>query len=96
MPKLWAETIDGSALRQAQASIDDARRGAVRDARRRNPNALDPPVKVRVEGAPRVIDGPQPTPGWYEPKPLASPPGQEAIERLVQDALPHGPGSKAK
>jgi hypothetical protein len=96
MPKLWSETIDGSSLRQAQASIDDCLRGAVRDARRRNPNALDPPVKVRVEGAPRVVDGPQPTPGWYEPRPLAVPPGQREIERLANHFQPHGPGSKAK
>jgi hypothetical protein len=33
--------------------------------------------------------------GWVEPVPLAVPPGQDAIERLANAALPHGRESRA-
>jgi hypothetical protein len=85
-----------SEQRAIQDGIDEGLRGAIADARRRNPNALDPSVKVKVMGAAPGIDGPQPIPGWYEPKPLASPPGVGIIDRLVQEMQPHGPKSKAK
>jgi hypothetical protein len=42
-----------------------------------------------------VVDGPEPVvrrSGWAEPRPLAPPPGQDAIGRLVNAALPHVPG----
>jgi hypothetical protein len=85
MPKFWSDTVSGDDLRRAQASIDDAMAGVRADARRSNPNA--------VQGV--AAAGPKGT-GWVDPRKLESPPGQDAIERLVRDALPHGPKSKAK
>jgi hypothetical protein len=80
MAKLWSDTVSGDDLRQAQASIDDAMAGARADARRSNPNAVQPVAKVGPKGT-----------GWVDPRPLALPPGQRPIERLVNAALPHGP-----
>ena len=59
-----------------------------RDARH-NPNALNPPATVKVANAPEVVTAGEGR-GWQEEKPLAAPPGQDAIERLVNAALPHG------
>jgi hypothetical protein len=86
MAKLWAETIDGSELRQAQANIDQAMAGARADARRSNPNAV----------APVASAGPKKGTGWVEQKPTAPPPGVGIIDRMVNASLPHGAGSKAK
>jgi hypothetical protein len=85
MAKLWSDTVSGDDLRQAQASIDDAMAGARADARRSNPNAVQP-----VSAA-----GPKGT-GWVEPKTREPPPGVGIIDRLVQEMQPHGPKSKAK
>jgi hypothetical protein len=79
------------------AGIDATMREVIASARH-NPNRIDAPAKVGVAGAVLVVAG---APlagrgtGWAEPRPMAGPPGQEAIERLVKAALPHGPGSKA-
>ena len=65
-----------------------------RDARH-NPNKLDAPATVKVANAPEVVTAGEPKrgSGWEEEKPLAAPPGQDAIERLVNAALPHGAAS---
>ena len=34
--------------------------------------------------------------GWVEPTSVRTPPGQDAIERLANAALPHGRESKAR
>jgi hypothetical protein len=82
---------------EVQAGIDATMRAIINKGARHNPNALAPPAAVRVEGAPRVVDGEtRQGRGWVDPGPLELPPGQDAIERLVNAALPHGPGSKAK
>ena len=79
-----------------QAGIDATMRDVI--ANRARPEPSSP--TVTVVGAPRVITAGEPEPpkrgtGWVEPRPLAPPPGQDAIERLVNAFLPHGPGSKA-
>jgi hypothetical protein len=76
-----------------QAGIDATMRDVI--ANRARPLPSSP--TVTVVGAPRVVtagDPPRGT-GWVDPRPLAPPPGQEAIERLVNAVLPHGPKSKA-
>jgi len=45
--------------------------------------------KVSVANAPTVVDADAPK-GWAKEVPIALPPGQDAIERLVNAALPHG------
>jgi hypothetical protein len=74
-----------------QRQIDAAMRGVIADSRY-NPNSLSSGSSVRVVGAVEATELPQPRgTGWREPAPLASPPGQDAIERLTNAALPHGP-----
>jgi hypothetical protein len=88
-------TIGPSAAERArnaeiQPGIDATMREVIRDAKY-NPNALDAPInKVVPQGAVPVH-----TPGerWVGPQPLASPPGQDIIEKMVDAALPHGPAS---
>lgn len=82
---------------EIQRGIDAAMADVIRRDARHNPNALDPPARVQVVGAPTVVDADSPRQrGWVDPKPLEPPPGQDVIERLVNAALPHGPESKAK
>jgi hypothetical protein len=76
--------------RRIQAGID----AVMRDIISHRPAALPPSPTVTVVGAPKVVTAGEER-GWAEPAPLASPPGQSAIERLVNAELPHGPKSKA-
>ena len=79
--------------RRIQAGIDATMREVIAD--RYNPNALAAPAKVTVAGAVPVVDGP-PLSGRSEPRPLAPPPGQEAIERLVNAGCPTDPSMGPK
>jgi hypothetical protein len=78
-----------------QAGIDAAMRGVI--ASPYNPNRLEQAAKVGVAGAvPAALGAPLARgTGWAEARPLALPAGQDAIERLVNAVLPHGPESKA-
>jgi hypothetical protein len=83
--------------RRIQAGIDVAMREVIASAGH-NPNRIDAPAKVGIAGAVPVAPSPPLTgrgTGWQEPGPLASPPGQDVIERLVNASLPHGAGSLA-
>jgi hypothetical protein len=78
-----------------QAGIDATMRSVIAD--RYDPTRREPSPTVGVVGAVPVAPA---SPlvrgtGWADPRPLALPPGQDAIERLVDAALPHGPESKA-
>ena len=75
---------------EIQAGILRSMREVV--ARPYNPNALLPVDNVKVANAPQVVTAGSGR-GWQEEKPLAAPPGQDAIERLVNAALPHGSAS---
>lgn len=84
---------------RAQREIDATMREVIATANY-NPTSREPMPTVKVVGAVPVKDrfAPDIVPaapvrgsGWVEPKPLAPPPGQDAIERLVNAALPHGP-----
>ena len=73
-----------------QAGIDASMRGVIAD--RYNPTVREASPKVCVVGAVPVSSG---APlvrgtGWAAERPLAMPPGQAAIERLVNAELPHG------
>jgi hypothetical protein len=79
-----------------QRGIDQAMSAVIAGARY-NPERIDPPPKVGVVGAVPLSSG-EPLvrgTGWAAERPLALPPGQDAIERLTNALLPHGPGSKA-
>ena len=80
--------------RRIQAGIDAVMRDIISDPRK-NPTAMPPSETVTVVGAPKVVTASER--GWAEQAPLALPPGQDLIERLVNAALPHGPkfGQKA-
>jgi hypothetical protein len=81
--------------RRIQAGIDDCMRSVISD-RRKDPTSLPPSPTVTVVGAVEVKEPFEPRgTGWAEPRSIESPPGQSAIERLVNAALPHGPKSKA-
>jgi hypothetical protein len=74
-----------------QAGIDATMRQSIAE-RAYNPVQREAMPKVGVMGAPLVTAG---APlvrgtGWSEPRPLALPPGQDVIERLVNAAQPHG------
>ena len=77
---------------EIQRGIDATMREVVGRDARHNPNRLNPPATVKVANAPEVVTAGEGR-GWVEPKPLAAPPGQDAIERLVNAALPHGAAS---
>jgi hypothetical protein len=87
---------EGAELAHVQRGINDTMRAIVTD--RYNPtNGLPPSPTVTVVGATEVKTAFDPGGGrgWAEPRPITSPPGQEAIERLVNAALPHGPQFKS-
>jgi hypothetical protein len=71
-----------------QAGIDAAMRGVIAD--RYDPTRREPLPTVGVAGAVPVAPA---APlvrgtGWADPRPLALPAGQDAIERLVNAVLP--------
>jgi hypothetical protein len=85
-----ADMPEGAELARIQRGID-ATMGAI-IADRYNPiNSLPPSGTVTVIGATEVKTAFDPGGGrgWVEPRPITSPPGQDAIERLVNAALPH-------
>ncbi len=75
------EAPEGEEARAIQRGIDATMRDVIRD-RGYNPHHF---------GSMADTPGPQPGSGWQDEKPLESPPGQDIIERLVNEALPHGP-----
>lgn len=66
-------------------------------ARPYNPQALDPPEKVKVAVAPTVVEAGEKAaePGWYEPKKLGegSSYTDQLVKKLTDELLPHEPGS---
>jgi hypothetical protein len=79
----YADMPEGAELARIQRGLFETMGAIVAD--RYNPiNSLPRSETVTVEGAPKVT-----TAGWVEPRPITSPPGQDAIERLVNAALPH-------
>jgi hypothetical protein len=91
-----ADMPQGEELRRIQAGINRTLSDIVAD--RYNPvHGLPPSPTVTVVGAAEVKEPFEPGAGrgWAEPRPITSPPGQEAIERLVNAALPHGPQFKS-
>jgi hypothetical protein len=92
----YADMPEGAELARIQRGISETMGKIISD--RYNPaNSLPPSPTVRVEGATEVKTAFDPGGGrgWAEPRPITSPPGQEAIERLVNAALPHGPQFKS-
>jgi hypothetical protein len=75
----------GEELARIQRGIDQTIRAVAAD--RYNPTALPRSETVTVVGAPKVAG--EPDRGWQREQPITSPPGQSAIERLVNAALPH-------
>ena len=83
-----ADTPSGDELARINKGINDTMRAIISD--RYNPtNSLPRSGAVTVVGAPKVETAGER--GWAEQRPLTSPPGQDAIERLVNAELPHGP-----
>ena len=81
--------------RRVQAGIDATIRAVAAD--RYNPVWQPASPRVTVQSGVKVDPG---LPldrgtGWREEAPLGIPPGQEAIERLVNAMLPHGRDSRA-
>jgi hypothetical protein len=80
----------GAEADRIQAGINATMADVVgRDARA---PGLPPSPTVRVAGAVQVTE-PIAGRGWANEVPFASPPGQDAIERLVNAALPPGPAA---
>jgi hypothetical protein len=91
----YADMPEGAELARIQRGINDTMRAIVTD--RYNPaNSLPPSPTVTVVGATEAKTAFEPGGGrgWAEPRPITSPPGQEAIERLVNAALPPGPAQQ--
>jgi hypothetical protein len=63
----------------------------VADSRRSSPTERRGVLPERPAAAPAPAGT-----GWREPPPLRLPPGQDLIERMVNAALPHGPGHRRK
>jgi hypothetical protein len=78
--------------RRIQAGIDAVMRDIIADPRK-DPTAMPPSERVTVVGAPQVTTAFEPEigRGWQRERPITCPPGQDAIERLVNAALPPGP-----
>jgi hypothetical protein len=72
-----------------QRSIDATMRQVIADPYK---NPTDQPAQptVVVGGAAPVKEPFENRSGWREPEPLSPPPGQDAIERLANEMLPHG------
>jgi hypothetical protein len=89
-----ADMPQGEELRRIQAGINRTFADVVAD--RYNPTAMPPSERVTVVGAPQVTTAfdPEIGRGWQRERPITSPPGQEAIERLVNAALPPGPAQQ--
>ena len=86
-----ADMPEGAELARIQRGISETMGAIIAD--RCNPTAMPPSERVTVVGAPQVATASEPEigRGWQRERPITSPPGQEAIERLVNAALPHGP-----
>ncbi len=76
----------GADLARIQRGIDATMRDVVRRDARHNPQAVGNPQRVAPAGASQVVDTPTPQgvgSGWAPFRPLESPPGQDAIERIA-------------
>jgi hypothetical protein len=69
-------------------------RDVVADSRRSAPNDRRG-VLPSTPTASQPASGPAGS-GWRDQAPLTLPPGQALIERMVNAALPHGPGHRRK
>lgn len=85
----------GEEFRRIQAGIDATMRAIIADPRK-DPTAMPPSPTVTVVGATEVKTAFDPGGGrgWQRERPITSPPGQDAIERLVNAALPPGPAQQ--
>ena len=90
LARIFSAAAQPSELDRLRA-LDMTLREMARD-RYTNPQQLQAPDNTKVANAPQVVTAGSGR-GWQEEKPLAAPPGQDAIERLVNAALPHGAGS---
>jgi hypothetical protein len=81
-----------------QLGIMQAMAGVVSKDAHHNPNAIEPVQNVRCAGSPVVVDADRvgARKGWAPERPLELPPGQDVIERLCDQLLPHGPGFRKK
>jgi hypothetical protein len=81
---------------EVQLGIMQAMAGVVSKDAKSNPQALVPPERLVVAGSPVVVDADEvgKRTGWQKERPLELPPGQDIIQRLCDQALPHGPGFK--
>jgi hypothetical protein len=94
---LGALTTRGPTPEEIQAGIDQTMREIIRKDAHHNPNALEPVQNVRVAGSPVVVDADRVgKKGWATERPLELPPGQDVIERLCDQLLPHGPAFRKK
>jgi len=89
----------GAEAARVQRNISSVMRDVLSDRLRegyRDPAHPIASPTVTVASAPRATETFAPnTSGWREPAPLAPPPGQDAIERLANEMLPHGREWKA-
>jgi hypothetical protein len=91
----YADMPEGAELARIQRGISETMGKIISD--RYNPaNSLPPSPTVTVVGATEAKTAFEPGGGrgWQRERPITSPPGQEAIERLVNAALPPGPAQQ--
>jgi hypothetical protein len=95
---LGALTTRGPTPEEIQAGIDATMRQVIMKDAHHNPNELRPVENLRVAGSPVVVDADRVAKrtGWQKERPLELPPGQDVIERLCNELLPHAPGFRKK
>jgi hypothetical protein len=90
----WTDAVSGEELHRRRAEIDRAMADVVMDARRSNPNAFEPNLRVTPVGAAVAVEAPAPVSrGWIDPRTLEPPlrPGgtaEAAVSAMVDEAFP--------
>jgi hypothetical protein len=88
----WSDAVSGEELHRRRAEIDRAMADVVMDARRSNPNAFEPNLRVTPVGAAVAVEAPAPVSrGWIDPRPFGPAlrgTAEAAVSAMVDEAFP--------